>query len=1181
MKIFLLSALLLTSIGALSQTTVFSENFESGTLSSFTAGGVQNTLTWQTTTNRGLDAGHSATNSAYFGNPVSFNYNTGSAESAYITSTGIALTAHQAYKLSFNYFLETEGYLTTYDQAEVHISTNGVTYTKLFSNGYLIYNSGSWQAVEYDISDYAGSTVYIRISFDTDNFFGNTYEGFYVDDIEVTSLANSTGMATYGSNGSEFVTSVNSALDGGVVVTGGYYGNDQDYYVLHLDQDLNEVNFITGGRSGESDQGYDAFQSILGGYTVSGELYAGPLGNTDQFVSRVGSTVSSNYLRAHGSTEWAYSKQMLELSSGSMLLGGDDDGELYLTMVSAYGYASWTRRIDLNTYERVVDIQEAPNGSIWVLISNGDQYGESRYGIWNISSTGVTNWIRLYDSNGQENPVSLYIDDSGNGYVTGYTSASGAGSYDASLTKFTSYGYIYWTKIYGGSNSDQGGSVCELPDGSLVMTLTTESFGSGGKDLSLIKLTSSGDLMWGKTYGGNQDDRARFVKSVGNGDIIAIGYTDSYGSGSSDVFAIKTDSAGITDGCYRQALYSQGSYSLSVLSQFPNTSGSNSYSTVSMVSASPSLNSGSPVPNIAFSVTDPLCNGDNGAIDLSVTGGAFPYTYQWSTGGTSEDVLSAPAGSHFVQITDAKGCFLVRDTVVSEPTEVTTAITGTNIDCYGDQDGTVDITVTGGTSPYTYAWTNGAPTEDLSGLSGGFYQVTVTDANGCDDVAAISISEPLPVVAAVTGVQNASCFEECNGQLTVSASGGTSPISYQWNDANSQTTVTAMGLCAGNYVVTATDINGCSTLASAVITEPTELSISVSSNDAECMQSNGYGSASASGGAGSYVYFWYDNGGLLSIGSSISGLNPGSAYSVHVSDANGCADTADFAIGTYVQEQPICVVTVNDDNNNLLVWEKPVQSGIKGFNVYRDVSGTYIPIGYVPYDSLSQFEDLNPSVNPEVTSYRYKVSMLDSCNNESPLSDFHETMHLTTNEGTGGQINLIWDTYEGFGYTKYRILRDSTGTGSWEVIDSVSNFSFTYTDLTPPSGTVEYVMEVIAPSTCNSTRASHNTTRSNKSQPASGGGSIGIENHDISNLVTLYPNPTNGTFIYELSVPADFDGELNITDASGRVVYKQQVQLQAGINKIYVDLSQAERGMYMVNLRGSDVFATNRLGLIR
>src|SRR5690606_6174230 len=148
MRLPLLATLLLTtSVSA--QTNIFSEDFESGTgLSSFTAGGVINSLTWQKTTNRGLDGGHSATNSAYFGNPTTFNFNTGYTEGAHITSSAISLAGpNKSFILSFNYFLETEGSLANFDQATVSVSTNGVNFTELFSNGMLVYNSTIWQSV--------------------------------------------------------------------------------------------------------------------------------------------------------------------------------------------------------------------------------------------------------------------------------------------------------------------------------------------------------------------------------------------------------------------------------------------------------------------------------------------------------------------------------------------------------------------------------------------------------------------------------------------------------------------------------------------------------------------------------------------------------------------------------------------------------------------------------------------------------------------------------------------------------------------------------------------------------------------------------------------------------------------------------------------------------------------------
>ncbi|MDC3338233.1 hypothetical protein OAW23_10200, partial [Flavobacteriales bacterium] len=136
---------------------------------------------------------------------------------------------------------------------------------------------------------------------------------------------------------------------------------------------------------------------------------------------------------------------------------------------------------------------------------------------------------------------------------------------------------------------------------------------------------------------------------------------------------------------------------------------------------------------------------------------------------------------------------------------------------------------------------------------------------------------------------------------------------------------------------------------------------------------------------------------------------------------------SDFQVVT----PPICLISVDSTSTqNKVVWEKPVTAAIDSFMVYREFgSGSYGVVGSVPYDSLSQFYDNTIGVNPNITSYRYKISAIDTCGNESQLSDYHETMHLTTNVGLSGEVNLIWDAYEGFSFSYYRILRDSTFSG--------------------------------------------------------------------------------------------------------------------------------------------------------
>jgi uncharacterized repeat protein (TIGR01451 family) len=166
-----------------------SADFESGA-QGFTAGNVINTLTWQRTTNRGSDAGHTPTSSFYFGNPTTFNYETGAIEGATLDSPPILVgAAPQA--LTFNYFLATEGGAGNWDIASVLISNDGGTnWSTLLNNrlvGGLQDNTGVWRTASANISSFAGDTVIIRFSFDTIDSIANNHEGWYVDDVAITS----------------------------------------------------------------------------------------------------------------------------------------------------------------------------------------------------------------------------------------------------------------------------------------------------------------------------------------------------------------------------------------------------------------------------------------------------------------------------------------------------------------------------------------------------------------------------------------------------------------------------------------------------------------------------------------------------------------------------------------------------------------------------------------------------------------------------------------------------------------------------------------------------------------------------------------------------------------------------------------------------------------------------------
>jgi len=137
------------------------------------------------------------------------------------------------------------------------------------------------------------------------------------------------------------------------------------------------------------------------------------------------------------------------------------------------------------------------------------------------------------------------------------------------------------------------------------------------------------------------------------------------------------------------------------------------------------------------------CNGGaNGSLTASATGGTTAYTYLWSDGSTAATAAGLSAGTYTVTITDANGCSDTESATVTEPTLLVLSTSAVNVTCNGGLDGAIDLTVSGGTTSYTFSWSNGAVTEDINSISAGTYTVTVTDANGCSDNTSETLSEP-------------------------------------------------------------------------------------------------------------------------------------------------------------------------------------------------------------------------------------------------------------------------------------------------------------------------------------------------------------------------------------------------------------------------------------------------------
>ncbi len=211
-----------------------------------------------------------------------------------------------------------------------------------------------------------------------------------------------------------------------------------------------------------------------------------------------------------------------------------------------------------------------------------------------------------------------------------------------------------------------------------------------------------------------------------------------------------------------------------------------------------------------FQVQNPLCNGTpNGSAEIIVSGGVSAYSYLWSTSETTQAISNLVSGNYSVTITDANGCSATDDTTLTEPGLLDASVVVINdVSCYGLADGSVDITVTGGTPQYLYIWSNGSTEQDLQNLIAGNYQLTVRDANACSDTVIVNVYEPDEIVVTVANPPTV-----CPGAETIATanvSGGNGSYSYSWSNGQSGASISVFPQQAGSLDVTLTDGEGCS-----------------------------------------------------------------------------------------------------------------------------------------------------------------------------------------------------------------------------------------------------------------------------------------------------------------------------------------------------------------------------------
>ena len=677
-------------------------------------------------------------------------------------------------------------------------------------------------------------------------------------------------------------------------------------------------------------------------------------------------------------------------------------------------------------------------------------------------------------------------------------------------------------------------------------------------------------------------------------------------------------------------------------------------------------------PPFTLSQTNVSCGaGSTGSATVTVTGGASPFTYSWNTSPvqTTSAASGLSAGSYIVTITDAVGCSVTSNVIISQPTAITGSALAVNASCGNASDGSVTLNVSGGSPAFTYSWNNGASTKNISGLSPGVYSVVVSDAVGCSTLFIDTVGSANPNYALAFSANpqagapplipafanntpnlsnynftwyfgdgssasnnNATVFHTyqfnglyditlvatsiatgctdtltktgyifvsggagcthtasvtpagpingCQGDIVILSCNKDSSFSYQWNvnsiAISGATSYTLAAIQSGYYAVTITKQN-CPVTSAAVqvnfTTSPTAPLISSAGTMVACVGGSVTLTASNIPGV---TYLWSTSQTTQSIVVTSGGI-----YSVTVKNGAGCAATTSDTVSSGVPGQVICMVTVDSTSSkNIIVWPKPVTAAIDSFRIYREVASAYKHVGSVAYSALSTFTDNTGGVNPKITAYKYKISVLDSCGDESPLSAYHRTIHLAISAAIPCGYNLFWNDYVGFPVTQYRILRDSAGTG-WKPIDSVSVGTTAWTDIScyPAQDTIAYRLEINHSGACIVSvknpfepMANLNLSRSNIQKNLQTVTSV-IVVGEIP-VISVQPNPNAGIFTVRSDARMSLVEVMNLV---GDKIYSSHLNS----SKTEIDMGSSAEGVYLLRVISASGSAVRKIIITR
>lgn len=556
-----------------------------------------------------------------------------------------------------------------------------------------------------------------------------------------------------------------------------------------------------------------------------------------------------------------------------------------------------------------------------------------------------------------------------------------------------------------------------------------------------------------------------------------------------------------------------------------DNNGCQGFNTVSLTNSNaPTLNS---------NVVDVSCNGSNdGQLYNNATGGVYPYQYSIDGGNSfqqSGTFGGLNAGNYTVIVQDNNGCQTTNNIVINENSPVTHSVTTTDAGC-GSNNGNLSIIPNGGTSPYQYSMNGGATFQTngfFNNLQGGTYNVVVTDANGCSSTVSSETIQGTGVFSVTSTITGETCLDS-NGSITVTENGGASPYQYSIDGGlNFQSTGLFTGLSANNYNITLQDANGCLTTTTSTLTNQGGFTLTITPDQTICF---GNPTTIAAGGAGSGSSYSWDNG----VGSGSNHIiTPSSTttYTVIANDIQGCSRTMSTVVT--VNSQP--TVTVTPSNPTICNGES-VTLVASGAQSYVWNNGTTLNSITVTPSSQTQYVVIGQNGSCSGTPTNIMINVDPSPTIVANASPLTVPIGGTVNFNNNGSVATTYNWTFGDGTTSSQGSPSHTYNtdGTYNVVLSGDLGNCSKTDT---------IIIIVG-----------------------NGGPTSIDNFNIEEAITVFPNPNNGTFNLTIKLPYYQNIEFSIFDAIGKQVYTNKEENILS-KEMSINLDNQAKGIYYLKIK--------------